>query len=118
MTSPVIDLSSFGTSVPLIQWWDWKYFESATYDNITLEVTKNGGTTWTSVWGPMGGINDTGKPYTQQTVSLDPSYNVADFQLRFKMKSDGSVHYLGAILMTLVSARSRFHRNRRLRGRL
>ncbi len=98
MTSPVMDLTGFGTSSPIIQWWDWKYFESATYDNITLEVTKNGGTTWTAVWGPIGGINDTGMPYSQQTVALDPTYNVANFQLRFKMKSDSSVNYLGAYI--------------------
>ena len=98
MTSPVMDLTSFGTSTPIVQWWDWKYFESATYDNVTLEVTKNGGTTWTAVWGPIGGINDTGKPYTQQSLALDPTYNVADFQLRFKMKSDGSVNYLGTYI--------------------
>jgi len=98
MTSPVMDLTSFGTASPIIQWWDWKYFESVTYDNITLEVTKNGGTTWTAVWGPAGGMNDTGMPYSKQTVALDPTYNVANFQLRFKMVSDGSVQYLGAYI--------------------
>ncbi|MEL7625777.1 MAG: carboxypeptidase regulatory-like domain-containing protein [Anaerolineaceae bacterium] len=95
MTSPAFDLTGYGTESPVIQWWDWKHLESATFDNATLEVSKDGGTTWTAVWGPIGGINDTGKPYSKQTVALDPTYNVTNFMLRFKMKSDSSVNYEG-----------------------
>jgi hypothetical protein len=32
MASPVIDLTGFGNSTPVIQWWDWKHIESATFD--------------------------------------------------------------------------------------
>ena len=91
--SPVIDLSSYGTDTPALQWWDWKHIESASYDYARLDVTKDGGVTWDAVWGPVGLISDTA--YNQQTVALDPSYNVADFQFRFYFKSDTSVQYEG-----------------------
>ncbi|HOG80091.1 MAG TPA: S8 family serine peptidase, partial [Anaerolineaceae bacterium] len=92
MASPVIDLSlNIGT--PVIQWYDWKDIESASYDWGRVDVTKDGGTTWTTVWGPVGGVTDTA--YNQQTVVLDPTYNVANFQFRFYFKSDTSVQYDG-----------------------
>ncbi len=93
MTSPVIDLTGFGTDTPVIEFWQWRHIESATYDNATVEVTKDGGTTWTAFYGPVGGITDTA--YNKVTIALDPTYNVADFQLRFKFKSDSSVNYEG-----------------------
>ncbi|HOZ38723.1 MAG TPA: S8 family serine peptidase [Anaerolineaceae bacterium] len=93
MASPVIDLSGNGTNSTAIQWWDWKDIESATYDWARLDVTKDGGVTWTTIWGPVGGVTDT--EYHQQTVVLDPTYNVANFQFRFYFKSDSSVQYDG-----------------------
>lgn len=93
MASPAIDLTGFGTTSPVIQWWDWKDIESATYDWARLDVTKDGGVTWNTVWGPVGGVTDT--QYNQQTVLLDPSYNVSNFQFRFYFKSDSSVQYAG-----------------------
>jgi len=92
MASPVIDLSA-NTGTPVIQWYDWKDIESASYDWGRVDVTKDGGTTWTTVWGPVGGVTDTA--YNQQTVVLDPTYNVANFQFRFYFKSDSSVQYDG-----------------------
>jgi len=92
MASPVIDLSA-NTGTPVIQWYDWKDIESASYDWARVDVTKDGGTTWTPVWGPVGGVTDTA--YNQQTVALDPTYNVANFQFRFYFKSDTSVQYDG-----------------------
>ena len=93
MASPVIDLTSFGTDAPVIQWYDWKDIESATYDWARLDVTKDGGATWTPVWGPVGGVTDTA--YHQQGVILDSTYNVANFQFRFYFKSDSSLQYEG-----------------------
>ncbi|HOE35758.1 MAG: S8 family serine peptidase [Anaerolineaceae bacterium] len=93
MVSPVIDLSGNGTNPTAIQWWDWKHIESASYDWAQLDVTKDGGTTWNTVWGPVGGVSDTS--YSQQTVLLDSSYNVSNFQFRFYFKSDTSVQYEG-----------------------
>jgi len=93
MLSPVIDLSGYGTNTPVIQWWDWKHIESASYDWARVDVTKDGGTTWTALWGPVGGVADTA--YNQQTLVLDPSYNVSNFQFRFYFKSDSSIQYEG-----------------------
>ncbi|MEL7592041.1 MAG: S8 family serine peptidase [Anaerolineaceae bacterium] len=93
MASPVIDLSGNGTNSTVIQWWDWKHIESASYDWARLDVTKDGGVTWTPVWGPVGGVSDTS--YNQQSAVVDASYNVANFQFRFYFKSDSSVQYEG-----------------------
>jgi len=93
MTSPLIDLTGFGTDTPVIEFWQWRHIESASYDNATVEVSKNGGTTWTAFYGPVGGMTDTA--YNKVTLALDPSYNVANFQIRFKFKSDSSVQYEG-----------------------
>ena len=93
MLSPVIDLSGYGTNTPVIQWWDWKDIEDVIWDWARFDVTKDGGTTWTPVWGPVGGVHDT--EYHQQTVLLDPSYNVSNFQFRFYFKSDGTDQYAG-----------------------
>jgi hypothetical protein len=93
MLSPVIDLSGYGTNTPVIQWWDWKDIESVSFDWARFDVSKDGGVTWTTVWGPVGGVHDT--QYNQQTVVLDPTYNVSNFQFRFYFKSDGSVQYTG-----------------------
>ncbi|MDF1520338.1 MAG: Ig-like domain-containing protein [Brevefilum sp.] len=91
--SPAIDLSGYGTDTPAIQWWDWKHIESVSYDWARLDVTKDSGATWDVVWGPVGGVSDTA--FNQQTVALNPSYNVADFQFRFYFKSDSSIQYEG-----------------------
>jgi hypothetical protein len=93
MVSPVIDLTGYGTDTPAIQWYDYKDMESASYDWGRVDVTKDGGATWATVYGPVGGVHDT--EYHQQTVTLDPSYNVANFQMRFYFKSDSSVQYAG-----------------------
>jgi hypothetical protein len=84
MASPVIDLSGNGTNSTAIQWWDWKHIESASFDWARLDVTKDGGMTWNTVWGPVGGVSDTA--YSQQTVVLDATYNVSNFQFRFYFK--------------------------------
>ncbi len=93
MTSAPINLTAAGTSNSVIEFWQWRHIESATFDNGTVEVTKNGGTTWTAVYGPMGGVTDTA--YNKVQIVLDPSYNVSNFQMRFKFKSDTSVQYEG-----------------------
>ena len=93
MTSPAIDLTGYGTNAPVIEFWQWRHMESATFDNATVEVSKNGGTTWTAVYGPVGGMTDTA--YNKVLIALDSSYNVANFKIRFKFKSDSSVNYEG-----------------------
>jgi len=93
MTSPAIDLTGFGTDTPIIEFWQWRHLESVSYDNVTVEVSKNGGATWTAVYGPVGGVSDTA--YSKVQLALDSTYNVANFQMRFKLKSDTSIQYEG-----------------------
>jgi len=93
MLSPPIDLSPYGDDPAILQWWDWKDLEIATYDSACLEATNDGGATWTTLWGPIGGDHDT--TYHQQTVLLDPIYNVTNFQFRFFFESDGTLQYTG-----------------------
>ncbi|MCK9247063.1 MAG: carboxypeptidase-like regulatory domain-containing protein, partial [Anaerolineaceae bacterium] len=88
--SPVLDLSGVGvTETVLLEWWNWIFTESATstWDVASLEFTKNGGTTWTTVWGPFP-RQDT--QYKKELIEIDPSYFVADFQFRFWFKTDSS----------------------------
>jgi hypothetical protein len=50
MLSPEIDLSHIGTSA-IVQWWEWRKTEEKNiWDNVSLEVTKDGGATWQKVW--------------------------------------------------------------------
>ena len=93
MTSPSIDLTGLGTDSPIIEFWQWRHIESATWDNGSVEVSKDGGSTWTMVYGPTGGVTDTA--YNRVQVVLDPTYDVANFKIRFKFKSDSSVSYEG-----------------------
>lgn len=90
MSSQDIDLSYVPAgSVPVIEFWQWVFTESATYtwDQVTVQVSKNGGTTWDNVYGPTQ-RQDTA--WNKVTIMLDPSYIVDNFRIRFYFKSDYS----------------------------
>ncbi len=91
--SPLMDLSAYGDKPVILQWWDWKEIEQLPYDSARVEATLDGGGTWDIIWGPVGGMQDTA--YHQQTVILDPIYNVNNFQFRFFFESDYSNQYDG-----------------------
>lgn len=94
MLSPEINLSSFSGEEIIIQWWEWRQIEENNiWDQASLQVTKDGGANWQTVWGPVGGGNGSG--YQQQMVVLDSSYSVLNFQMRFYFKSDGANQYEG-----------------------
>lgn len=88
MESPAIDLSTWGSETPVIQFWNWLYTESDeyTWDNATFQVSRDNGATWENKWGPYA-RQDT--EWWKQTITLDPSYNVENFKFRFFFKSDG-----------------------------
>ena len=86
MLSPVIDLSGYGQSPVVLQWWDWKDIENVFNDAAELQATTDGGVTWVTLWGPVGGVQDS--TYQQNTIILDPLYNVSNFQFRFLFTSD------------------------------
>lgn len=92
MASQDIDLTAFvqAGDIPVIEFWQWVWTESATYtwDQISVQVSKNGGTTWTTVYGPTQ-RQDTA--WNKVTLVLDQSYVVNNFRIRFYFKSDSSV---------------------------
>ena len=96
MESPAIDLSADSSRTPVIQYWDWLYTEHASYtwDVASFQVSKDGGATWDTKWGPSP-RQDAGSEYTKQLIVLDPSYAVANFKFRFHFKSDFSGNRAG-----------------------
>lgn len=94
LISGLINLSAYaGTGqVPTLSWWQW-FRSEATFDYGTLEVSKDGGATWTAAYGPRSGVVD--QEWTLRSVVLDPSYLVNNFQMRFHFHSDFSVTFAG-----------------------
>jgi hypothetical protein len=56
-----------------------------------VQVTKDGGATWQTVYEKFGDI----LTWSPKSIVLDPSYAVFDFQFRFFMRSDFLVRYPG-----------------------
>ncbi len=92
LTSPVIDLAAYAGQAPILSWWQWLQTEF-TYDFASVEVSKDGGTTWSRVYGPISGNVDL--VWTKHTVALDASYAVPGFRLRFILRPDSSVTFPG-----------------------
>ena len=92
ITSPVINLSANAGQPSTLSWWQWLQTES-NYDYASVEVSKDGGTTWTVVYGPISGTIDSA--WTQHTVALDSTYSVSTFRVRFHFTTDSSVVYAG-----------------------
>ena len=87
LESQTYDLSGY-SSVELA-FWHWYDTESG-YDTCRLEVSSDGGATWTEVakWaGSSGG-------WVQEQVDVSP-YISPNFKFRFRLTSDGSVQYEG-----------------------
>jgi hypothetical protein len=91
LESPDIDLSGLAGQTILLSWWQWLRTESR-YDFASVEVSKDGGSTWTTVWGPTSGGT---AQWEKITVLLDPSYAVSNFRVRFHLVADSSITYPG-----------------------
>lgn len=91
ITSPLMDLTgAAGDGLLLLSWWQWLQTESG-YDFSGVEVSD--GVSWMEVY-TASGIIDT--MWSQYSVVLDAAtYGVADFQIRFHLRSDGMVTYPG-----------------------
>jgi N-acetylneuraminic acid mutarotase len=95
LISPIIDLSSAAGQPLLLSWWQWLQTELNT-DVASVDVSNDGGATWTTLFGPFSGPADwSWDPYN---IYLDPSYATASFQVRFTLTTDGSVTYPGFYL--------------------
>ena len=86
LTSQTYDLSTAAGKAIVVRWWQYLVTETG-FDYGLVEVSKNGGGTWETVIGPRSG--EVNAVWTEQTVLLDESYAVADFQIRFTLTSDG-----------------------------
>lgn len=87
MVSPKIDLTAHATKTPVLHFGHWLHTEGALdlWDWVWVEVTRTGGAAWERM-SPDLVAHDTA--YNHRVIQLDPRYNVADFQFRFRMKSD------------------------------
>ncbi len=92
LASPVIDLSSQAGKFIVLDWWQWLQTEGG-YDNADLQVSNDGGATWSTIYGPASG--DVDLDWNNHSVQLDPSYAVSNFQVRFHLTSDPAVDFPG-----------------------
>lgn len=99
LTSPDIDLSAASGNELLVTWWQWLQTEIV-YDNVTVEVSNDGGGSWTAVVGPLSGPIDT--TWNRYSVILDSSYAVSNFQIRFTLQSDNTITYPGLYIDDLA----------------
>ena len=77
LTSPPINLSALLDHEITLSWWEASMLLNA---SGAVEVSKDGGGTWTSVYTLVQWIQAV---WTRRTVVLDPSYAVSNFQFRF-----------------------------------
>jgi hypothetical protein len=92
LTSPAIDLSHLAAEPSIdLRWW-WYLYSEPSYDFATVEVSANGGGSWTPVWGPSAGVLG---GWQQQSVILSTAYAVSNFRLRFHFTSDSVNNYPG-----------------------
>lgn len=82
--SPAIDLSKYNANLSL-NWWQFVAVEDG-WDDIRVEVSKDGGSHWTQVYTSSVTV----ETWTKKAISLDASYAVSNFKVRFGMTSDES----------------------------
>jgi len=82
LTSPTYDLSGTSPSITFFH----SYETEASYDTCRLEVSTDGGATWTQAGSSFSGSS---AGWVEQTIDLS-SFAAANFVLRFHFTSDGS----------------------------
>ncbi len=92
LVSPAINLSAFAGQTPILIWQQWLQTEGG-FDYGSVEVSNDGGGNWTVVYGEVSAAEEL--QWTRRSVILDPSFAVAAFRVRFRLRSDGSVVALG-----------------------
>ncbi|MEO0140829.1 MAG: hypothetical protein ABIM88_04700, partial [candidate division WOR-3 bacterium] len=89
LTMPAQNFS--GISYPVLTFWEW-YSTETSYDSGWVEVSTNGGGTWTKVGLASKGSSGA---WVQKTIDLSAYGNRASVLIRFRFTSDGSVQYPG-----------------------
>lgn len=102
LTSPDINLSAYAGQNLTLSWWQWLQTESCC-DGGQVEVSKDGGASWTQVY---EGYGDVDLGWSRRSVALGPTYAVSDFRVRFYFSSDDSVTYPGWYVDDVAIARS------------
>ncbi|MEH6956550.1 S8 family serine peptidase, partial [Neobacillus drentensis] len=83
--SPTINLSNFSSPITL-SWMQYAVTE-LNYDYLNVEISNDGGLTWESIYSNSGYINQS---WGNHEVSIDPSYAVSNFKVRFRIQTDVS----------------------------
>ncbi|MEH7130126.1 S8 family serine peptidase [Neobacillus drentensis] len=83
--SPTINLSNFSSPITL-SWMQYAVTE-LNYDYLNVEISNDGGLTWESIYSNSGTINQS---WGNHEVSIDPSYAVSNFKVRFRIQTDVS----------------------------
>ncbi|NJL32752.1 MAG: hypothetical protein HC893_01455 [Chloroflexaceae bacterium] len=89
LTSGTIDLSSDTDSILTVEWWQWLETEGG-YDFASVEISNDGGTTWTTAYGPLSG-DFSADGWTRQQIELPAEYATDSFKIRFHFTSDVSI---------------------------
>lgn len=89
LASPTVDLTVYAN--PILTFWHWYEIET-NYDKGFVEISSDGGTTWTTV--AQFSHSSAGKIWAQAVVDLS-AYGGQVIQVRFRLKSDSSVAKLG-----------------------
>ncbi|MGC9399510.1 MAG: S8 family serine peptidase [Anaerolineae bacterium] len=100
--SPEIDLSAYAGSGVTVEWWEYADVEPG-WDAWAVEVSNDGGASWTTIWGWYTG--STGD-WINPAVMLPPSYAVSNFRVRFGLDTDSSVnsydgYYVDDVMITI-----------------
>jgi hypothetical protein len=102
LESPKIDLSAYAGKSFVFSWWMWVDIEYYSDAGI-IEISNDGGSSWKKVIAMTNMSNDIvpSEPYAfwaNPAISLDPSYAVSNFQVRFRLVSDPSTENPGFFL--------------------
>ena len=92
ITSPDINLSAYAGQPLILSWWQWLETE-ASFDFASVEISNDGGTNWTQVYGEVSGPIDT--VWTEHSVTLNSHDAVNTFRIRFHLQSDYIFNYPG-----------------------
>ncbi len=90
--SPVIDLSGQADKDVVVSWWQWLQTQDGG-DYASIQVSNDGGIYW--YWWYGGVTGDVDLSWAQHSITLDPSYAVSNFQIRFHLSSDGDMNSPG-----------------------
>jgi hypothetical protein len=95
LTSPVMDLSGAAGKLLAISWQQFLDTEE-NYDLVTVEISSDGGTEWTTASTTSGELSPDG--WMPQHVIIPSSFATSTFRLRFRLQSDEAYQYAGVAI--------------------